>query len=70
MANVEWRLMINDSCFFQGEVELRLAHPVDSSDNTVVPTIEQVTDKMLFKSSSIVCINIKDVDMEYASRGG
>ncbi|XP_030848036.1 ataxin-2-like isoform X1 [Strongylocentrotus purpuratus] len=53
----------------QGEVELRLAHPVDSSDNTVVPTIEQVTDKMLFKSSSIVCINIKDVDMEYASRG-
>ncbi|XP_041456063.1 ataxin-2-like isoform X4 [Lytechinus variegatus] len=52
-----------------GEVELRLAHPIDSSDNSVVPTPDLVTDKMLFKSASIVCINIKDVDMEYASKG-
>ncbi|XP_054748758.2 ataxin-2-like [Lytechinus pictus] len=52
-----------------GEVELRLVHPIDSSDNSVVPTPDLVTDKVLFKSSSIVCINIKDVDMEYASKG-
>ncbi|XP_072164147.1 uncharacterized protein [Diadema setosum] len=52
-----------------GDVELQEVHAVDPQNSSAIPSPSEVTEKMVYKASSIVCINIKDVDMDFAHRG-
>ena len=47
---------------------LELAHQVDPNDSSKIRP-ESVVDKLIFRPSDIVAIEVKDVDLEYATRG-
>ncbi|XP_071502076.1 uncharacterized protein [Diadema antillarum] len=52
-----------------GDVELQEVHAVDPQNSSAIPSPSEITEKVVYKASSIVCINIKDVDMDFAHRG-
>lgn len=49
------------------EIVLELAHQVDPNDSSKIRP-ESVVDKLIFRPSDIVNIEVKDVDLEYATR--
>lgn len=50
------------------DIVLELAHPVDPNDSSKIRP-ESVVEKLIFKPKDIVAIEVKDVDLEYATRG-
>lgn len=49
------------------DIVLELAHPVDPNDSSKIRP-ESVVEKLIFKPKDIVAIEVKDVDLEYATR--
>lgn len=47
---------------------MELAHEVDPNDSSKIRP-ESVVDKLIFRPNDVVAIEVKDVDLEYATRG-